>query len=214
MNIITIPSGPLNANAYVVYKEDGGDCVVIDPASSGKVGMELSKHQLHCTHILLTHGHFDHIMGVADLRYREKSICCIHRYDAHALDISDSSVNLCHMSGAMVKRCPVDKFLKDGEVISAAGFDFLVIHTPGHSRGSVCFVVESEKVIFTGDTLFRLSVGRTDLAGGNAEDLYRSITRELFTLPGDYRVLPGHMRETTLDFERKHNPFILSGGRL
>ncbi|MCH5278851.1 MAG: MBL fold metallo-hydrolase [Christensenellaceae bacterium] len=214
MNILSVPTGPLSVNTYIVFTDEaakkGGDCVVIDPANSKKVLDEMAKYKLHCSHILLTHGHFDHIIGVAGLKEHENATVMIHSLDAAAL--SDSSVNLAMISGALVRPCEVDIPLKDNDRFTAAGMDFRVIHTPGHTRGCVCFVMEDEKVIFSGDTLFRLSVGRTDFPGSSTEQLYESILYRLFTLQGDYRVLPGHMRETTLDFERKHNPFMRNGG--
>lgn len=214
MNILSVPTGPLSVNTYIVFTDEaaknGGDCVVIDPANSKKVLDEMAKYSLHCSHILLTHGHFDHIIGVAGLKEHENSIVMIHSLDAAAL--SDSSVNLATISGALVRPCEVDVLLNDNDRFTAAGMDFRVIHTPGHTRGCVCFVMDDEKVIFSGDTLFRLSVGRTDFPGSSTEQLYESILYRLFTLQGDYRVLPGHMRETSLDFERKHNPFMRNGG--
>ena len=150
-------------------------------------------------------------MGVAELKAQENARVHIHALDAPSLQ--GGSGSLSSMMGIMVKRCEADDLLEDGAHFTAAGFDFLCIHTPGHSVGSCCYVMESEHVIFSGDTLFRLSVGRTDLSGGDAEALYDSILKKLFPLPGDYRVLPGHERETTLEFERQHNPFMRNGGR-
>lgn len=211
VNIISMPTGPLGTNTYIVFHEGSSDAVVVDPANSSKVLKKLSENGLHCTDILLTHGHFDHIMGVAELKAQENARVHIHALDAPSLQ--GGSGSLSSMMGIMVKRCEADDLLEDGAHFTAAGFDFLCIHTPGHSVGSCCYVMESEHVIFSGDTLFRLSVGRTDLSGGDAEALYDSILKKLFPLPGDYRVLPGHERETTLEFERQHNPFMRNGGR-
>ncbi|MBR3297650.1 MAG: MBL fold metallo-hydrolase [Clostridia bacterium] len=215
MNILCIPTGVLGTNTYIVYRESGtpekpADCVVIDPAASKPVLKKLRELGLHCTHILLTHGHFDHIMGVAKLREEEGAQVFIHNADAGALEGGEAS--LAYMAGTFVTNCEVDKRLEDGDAFTAAGLEFSVIATPGHTPGGVCYVIESEKVIFSGDTLFRLSVGRTDLRGGDSMQLYESIAYRLFTLSGDYRVFPGHEEPTTLDFERKHNPFMRSGG--
>ena len=106
----------------------------------------------------------------------------------------------------------LDIILHGGECFTAAGIEFSVLHTPGHTKGGVCYVIEKERVIFSGDTLFRLSVGRTDLDGGDNDALYNSLLLLTGRLKGDYRVFPGHMGETTLDFERKHNPYLRGGG--
>lgn len=211
MNIICTPTGPLGTNTYIVYSEEGtaespAPCAVVDPAGSAKVLKLLRAHNLRCTDILLTHGHFDHVMGVAELKAQENARVAIHRLDASAL--TDGKASLAHLGGVLVKKCEVDLLLDDEETITAAGFEFRVIHTPGHTPGGVCYVCEDEKVIFAGDTLFRLSVGRTDLPGGDGEQLSESIAYRLFSLHGDYRVLTGHGEETTLEFERRHNPFM------
>ena len=214
IEIICCPTGPLSTNTYIVYdgsaEPEGGKrpCAVVDPASSHRVLDVLDRNGLHCTHILLTHGHFDHIMGVAEIKSREGAEVLIHRDDADAVSGSGS---LAYMAGALVKKFTVDRLLGDGDVFTAAGMTFRVIHTPGHTPGGVCYVLENERVIFCGDTLFRLSVGRTDLSGGSDEQLYESILYRLFPLHGDYRLLPGHDRETTLDFEREHNPYMKRG---
>lgn len=214
MNIICTPTGPLGTNTYIIYDEEGTEaspapCAVVDPASSKKVLDKIKELRLHCTDILLTHGHFDHIMGVAEIAEKEGARVLIHELDANALTGGRGS--LAYMGGVLVKKCKVDVLLHDEDVITAAGFPFRVIHTPGHTPGGVCFVSEEEKVIFSGDTLFRLSVGRTDLPGGDSEQLFESLTYRLVPLHGDYRVLPGHEEETTLEFEREHNPYVRGG---
>lgn len=215
MQMLCVQTGPLGTNSYVIFNERGTaekpePCVVIDPAASKPILARLREMDLRCTHILLTHGHFDHIMGVAKLKEAEGAEVFIHENDAAAL--SGGEASLAYMAGAFVAKCEVDKHLKDGDAFTAAGLEFRVIHTPGHTPGGVCYVIESEKVIFSGDTLFRLSVGRTDLAGGDGLRLYESIAYRLFTLSGDYRVFPGHDEETTLEYERRFNPFMKSGG--
>ncbi|MCR5809239.1 MAG: MBL fold metallo-hydrolase [Clostridiales bacterium] len=213
LRIVSIPTGPLAVNTYIVWRDDEKtdthECVVIDPANSGKVLRKLSELHLVPTAILITHGHFDHIMGVARLREQTGAKVYVNRLDAASM--RDNGASLASMIGVKVDPTTVDVFVEDNMVITEAGIEFNVIHTPGHTKGGVCYVIENEKVIFSGDTLFFMSYGRTDLPGGDAPALYDSIIYRLFTLKGDYRVLPGHDRETTLDFEREHNMCVQSG---
>ncbi len=204
VNIVSIPTGPLMVNTYIVWQEGRADCAVIDPANSHKVVSKLDELSLACTDILITHGHFDHIMGVAKLKSQTGARVYIHPLEMVAL--RDDAVNLSSLAGFSVDPSNADVHVSNDMVFTAAGIEFKALHTPGHSIGSVCYVVERDKVIFSGDTLFRLSYGRTDLKGGDSEDMHDSLVYRLFALKGDYRVLPGHEQETTLDFERKNNP--------
>lgn len=214
MFIRSIPTGPLAVNTYIVSMnepspERRSECVVIDPANSGKVKRALDEMNFECKAILITHGHFDHIMGVAKLRDATGAKVYINRLDAKAM--SDSGASLATMVGFRVDPSDVDVFVQDNMVFTEAGIEFLAIHTPGHTKGGVCYILREERVIFSGDTLFFMSYGRTDLPGGDAVELYDSIVYRLFTLKGDYRVLPGHDRETTLDFERINNLCVTNG---
>ena len=213
-NVKSIPTGPLAVNTYIVWYGDDTetthDCVVIDPASSHKVKKELDSLNLTCRAILITHGHFDHIMGVAKLREMTGAKVYINKLDSAAMQ--DNGASLATMIGVKVDPSQVDVFVTDEMEFTEAGIRFRVIHTPGHTKGGVCYVVEDERVIFSGDTLFYMSYGRTDLPGGDSAALFDSIVYRLFTLKGDYRVLPGHERETTLEFE-KHFNMCLSSGR-
>ncbi|OQB25343.1 MAG: putative metallo-hydrolase [Firmicutes bacterium ADurb.Bin182] len=206
MVIHTLQTGPLDVNTYIVHTKDGTDCAVIDPADADIVIRSLSDMGLSCTHILLTHGHFDHIMGVSRLKKHYGSKVLIHPDDAPAL--YEDTFNLSYAMGLSVEHCSADLLAEDGFEFEAAGLSFTVIHTPGHSKGSVCYLVKDEHAIFSGDTLFRLSAGRSDLPGSDSFVLYDSIVLKLFALDGDYDVYPGHMGKTTLEFERKRNPFI------
>ena len=209
LNIRCVPTGPLAVNTYIVWNEGNTECVVIDPANSGKILRALDELGLELKAILLTHGHFDHIMGVAKLKQATNARVYINRLDSKAM--SDDGENLAAMVGFRVDPAQVDVFVEDDMRFTEAGIEFSVIHTPGHTKGGVCYVVGSERVIFSGDTLFYMSYGRTDLPGGDASALRDSIVSRLFTLRGDYRVLPGHECETTLDFERIHNMCVING---
>ena len=203
--ILTFVTGPLGTNTYIVYSDDKKSCFIIDPCNAKKMSDVLKENGLKPSHILLTHGHFDHILAVAQLQKEYGAKVCIHADDANALanDIDNLSAYL----SFKVEKCKADILLKDGDIISIGDMEIKVMHTPGHSPGSVCFIFESERVIFSGDTLFHLSVGRTDFEHSSKKDLKASILYKLYMLKGDYTVLPGHEEQTTLDYERQNNPF-------
>lgn len=209
LKILSVPTGPLAVNTYIVWYEGSDECVVIDPAGASKVLSALEKNGLRCRAILVTHGHFDHTLGVCRLKEVTGAKVYISKIDSPAL--KDSGACLASMVGMKIDPCRADVLLKDGALFTEAGVEFRAILTPGHTKGGMCFIIESERVIFSGDTLFCLSYGRTDLPGGDPSELYDSIVFRLFALKGDYRVFPGHEGETTLEFERTHNPCALSG---
>lgn len=198
-----IPVGTLGTNCYVLKNPGSRDAIVIDPGAD----LTLIQDALHrmdavCRLILLTHGHFDHILAVGDLRAPNHAPVCIHEADAHLLTERD-------MFSALIPSDPRPfdpaefVFTKEG-AYTAAGFEFYVMPTPGHTPGSVCYIFDG--LMFTGDTLFRNSIGRTDL-GGDEEQLRRSL-KALKNLPGDYDVYPGHDEPTTLSDERRNNPYL------
>lgn len=202
----TMITGPISTNTYIIYQKRGNECAAIDPSDFNMVASFIDENKLTLTDILITHGHFDHIMSVADLKEKYGAKVSIHELDAASLQ--SERENLAIMTPYDVKPCKADVLLKDGDEIDAAGFILKVIHTPGHSKGGCCYVCEDEKFIFSGDTLFYLSVGRTDFPGCSARALFESINNKLFALEGDYRVYPGHDMATNLDFERKNNPEV------
>lgn len=206
MHIEKIICGPLDTNAYVVWRENENACAVIDPAAYLPVSAFLQAQGLRCDRILLTHGHFDHIGGAKQLRDETGAEICIHHADAFMLESETGS--LAALINMHVDTFTADRLLQDGDIITVSTLQALVLHTPGHTPGGACYYFEEDKVLFSGDTLFRLSVGRADFPGADDEALYRSVADKLFTLAGDATVYPGHMRSTTLDFERDRNPFI------
>lgn len=210
MQPITLLTGPLEVNTYIMLGARAGECFIVDPSDAALVRDTMADRGVKPTHILLTHGHFDHILAVAALQKEFGAKVCIHAEDAEALYSKRASLSV--FAGMEVPPCRADVLLQGGETLDAAGFAVKVLHTPGHSKGSVCYLLERERMIFAGDTLFRLSVGRSDLAGGSERELYESIAYTLFPLAGDYDVYPGHMRKTTLEFERQHNPVMRDWG--
>ncbi len=211
MIIRKIETGYQNlANFYLAVDEQSGEAAVIDACAYDE-NVELDKviEDLGCKlkYILLTHGHFDHILGVRGVRDAYGAKVAIHENDAEYL--INTALSLAMDNGLDHLQRPVrtDILLKDGDVITLGDTELRVMHTPGHTPGSVCFIEENEKVIFSGDTLFCMTVGRTDFPGGSREELAASL-KKLIALDGDYRVLPGHNRETTLERERVRNYFI------
>ena len=199
-----IVCGVLDVNAYVVHREGEQACFVVDPAASEPVLAYMDAQNLYCTHILLTHGHFDHIGGTADIKAQTGATICIHENDADMLH--DDTRSLAVMANLHIKPSTADHTFAQDELFIAAGIRVQVLHTPGHTPGGVCYVCLDDSILFSGDTLFRMSVGRADFPGASNEQLYASIIEKLFALPKEYAIYPGHMRSTTLDFERVRNP--------
>lgn len=205
MKVLTLKTGYMAANAYIVYTENKPEAVIIDPGDDIELIMDLIKeHELKLEKILLTHGHFDHIGAVKDLKERTGAQVAIHKQEADFL--TDPNKNLSYIINRQIVQDPADIFLEDGDLIRVADMEFKVLHTPGHTEGGVCYKLG--KVLFTGDTLFEGSVGRTDLSGGSYEQLMSSIIEKLLVLDDDHLVYPGHGRQTTIGRERRENPFL------
>ena len=206
MKVLSLMVGPIMTNCYLLCDEAAKVCAVIDPGDEPE-RIEALMATTGCTPvmILLTHGHFDHYTGVAGLLEKWPELPVY----IHEKDVTD------RVSGGFDLLFPRlteknQRYYKEGDCLTLGGLTIRVLETPGHSRGSVCLVVEN--VIFSGDTLFYGSCGRTDFAGGSYEDILRSLKR-LAELPGQYKVYPGHDRPTDLDFERRMNPYMKQGLR-
>ena len=199
MEVIVIVTGPLYTNTYVVV--NNGEAVVIDPGADAKCISEyVASKNAKIKHILLTHGHYDHIGAVAALKTDGAKVYMSRRDYEFYLSQKDNP------KYANVVPFDMDVAVSDGDELTLAGYTFKVLETPGHTPGGVCFCLE-DIIIFTGDTLFKQSIGRSDFEYGDSEQLVRSV-KKLFDLPGDRSVLPGHGQDTTLDFERKNNPYV------
>ena len=197
--------GSVSTNTYYIY-DDSKNAVIIDPAIDGKdIYNKLLSKGIMIKGILLTHGHFDHIMGVNELR--EKAAVKVYALDEEKDVLENATVNESEYIGCPCTVKP-DCYVHDGDEIDIEGIRCTVIHTPGHTKGSCCFYFEDNKILISGDTLFRLSVGRTDLPTGSGGALMRSIKEKLFVLPDDVKVYPGHGDSTEIGDEKMGNPFF------
>lgn len=202
MKIRCIPVGAIQTNCYVVINEEAKEALVIDPGEQAKdIRAFMQKQGVTPVAILLTHGHFDHTGAVEEL----KGSYGIPVYAAKKEKSVLSEPNLSMADYTLT----ADEWLEDEEKLSLAGFNLTVIATPGHTPGGCCFYFEEEKVLFSGDTLFCESVGRTDFPGGSMSALIRAIREKLFCLPDDVLVFPGHMGETNIGHEKQYNPFVV-----
>lgn len=198
-----IATGMLGSNCYIIA--NNGTCAVIDPGVCiDEITEILNDNNLEVKYIILTHAHLDHIVTVDKLRQATNGQVALHRLEAPAL--SDSWANGAALFGANETFGPADLLLEDGDVLDCGGMKLEIILTPGHTDGGICIKVED--CIFTGDTLFYMSVGRTDLGRGCSEDLKHSIVEILFKLGNNIKVYPGHGTATTIGFEKENNPFV------
>lgn len=198
--------GPVQTNCYFVYDSDNKKAVVFDVPCDGVYIYEtLKKNGIEVAGICLTHGHFDHIMGANELR--GAASVKIYAYEEEQ-DVCENTHNNCTDQIGRLYTVKCNKYLKDDEEVDIEGIKFKVIATPGHTKGSCCYYFEDDKILISGDTLFCGSIGRSDLPTGSEATLIRSLNARLMCLPDDVKVYPGHGDETTIGFERNHNPFI------
>lgn len=206
LKIGRIVLGMCQTNCYFAYEEGSSKVMVFDPADKGDyIYNGLKDKGFFVEAILLTHGHFDHIWGVEQLK--ERSGAKVYAYEGERELCEDAVLNVSKGAGRV---CIVkaDEYVKDGEEIVAAGICCKLIATPGHTAGSCCYYFENDKILISGDTLFQESVGRTDLPTGSMSMLVRSIKERLLLLPEDVKVYPGHGESTTIGYEKKYNPFL------
>lgn len=197
--------GALQTNCYIVYDEKTKDTAVIDPgANFTKIKSYIETNELNIKYIIITHAHGDHIGALKELKDYSNATVCIHKEDNEML--KSKGRNLSGMMGGTGIEMTADKFLEDGEILEIGDTKLKIIHTPGHSRGGIS--IYCDRVLFSGDTLFQDSVGRTDLYGGSMTELIKSIREKLFILPDDTRVYPGHGPSTTILHEKQENSFV------
>jgi glyoxylase-like metal-dependent hydrolase (beta-lactamase superfamily II) len=212
MKIDRLVLGAYETNCYILREsESASDCLIIDTGlEAGELVDFLHEHKLNPTAVVLTHGHIDHIGGLAQLRKNFTDVkVYVHKRDANIL--SDWQSNLSFLVGVKPAAgdCPrADFTLEDSSIVEQAGIKLEVLHTPGHTPGGICLYVRKEQTVFVGDTLFADSVGRTDMPGGSMTQLLRSIKEKLLTLPDETVVYPGHGPKTTISRERTYNQYL------
>jgi len=209
MKIDRLMLGAYETNCYVLRSsETARDCLIIDPGlGAGKLINFLQEHELNPLAVVLTHGHIDHIAGVAALRTEFPDIRVhIHKLDADML--TEPHTNLSAMTGGNFSIAPAEFSLDEQSIIEQAGVKLSVLHTPGHTPGGICLYSEDEGIVFTDDTLFADSIGRTDFPNGNMPQLLEGIRKKLFTLPDETKVYPGHGPITSIAQEKAHNAFF------
>jgi glyoxylase-like metal-dependent hydrolase (beta-lactamase superfamily II) len=197
--------GPLMENCYILGDEKTGKAAVIDPGDEPeRIVEKLNRKRLNCEYILLTHAHVDHVSGIKGVVEATGAKVLIHKGDAFMLKSAPVQALAFGMKPFMPPK--IEKYIEDGDIIEIGNLKVKVLHTPGHSSGGVCFLVEN--CIFVGDTIFQGSIGRTDLPGGDYNELIASVEAKIFTLPDDTVIYPGHGPETTVGYEKKYNPFF------
>ncbi|MBW4828588.1 MAG: MBL fold metallo-hydrolase [Clostridiaceae bacterium] len=206
MKIERLPVGIYAANCYIIYCEDTKEGIVIDPGGEGDIILErIRKLDLNIKYIIITHGHVDHIGGLAEVKDGTGATVLIHEQDEEML--KDATKNLSSMMPTRETQTSADKFVEDGEKLNFGNHIIEIIHTPGHTLGGISIKIEEN--IFTGDTLFAGSIGRTDFPGGSYKQIIESIKRKLILYPDDTIVYPGHGPSSTIGREKASNPFIV-----
>ena len=207
LKIISLTLGPVQTNTYLVADTETNEAIVIDPAWDGeKIAATVLEQGWQIKEIWLTHAHFDHIGGIADLVSALPQIPALylHRDDHELLKAGGGGAHF----GIQIAPAPEPKSLTHGQILQVGNFRFEARHTPGHRPGHSVFYCASERILFSGDLIFYRSVGRTDLPGGDWATLEKSIREQVYTLPDETRILSGHGEETSVGDEKENNHFV------
>ncbi|MBE7026186.1 MAG: MBL fold metallo-hydrolase [Ruminococcaceae bacterium] len=197
--------GNMDNNCYILGDDKSKHALIIDaPAEAGAVLDVLEEEGLKLKFVLLTHSHYDHIGALDEICEQTGAEVMIHAFEEDA--VNDPTVNLALYAGAPSPETTVSKTIVDTDVITLGDIDIKVLYTPGHTVGSVCYYTEG--MLFSGDTLFLKDIGRCDLPGGDYKIIKESIKKQLYTLPDDTDVFPGHGRATTIGYEKEHNNYV------
>lgn len=197
--------GMVATNCYLVKNKETGAVLIIDPADCAQqIIAKIGQMQGTPEAVLLTHGHFDHIGAAADLKAHYGIPICAYESEREILESVSKNLSGMYGNGFTVT---ADRCFTNGEHAVLAGFDVQVLHTPGHTSGSCCYYIAEEEVLFSGDTLFCCSVGRTDFPTGSMSQIHHSIHEKLFVLPEETQVYPGHDAMTDIGYEKMHNPY-------
>lgn len=206
LKVLKFPLGSMQTNCYFVIDEDTREAIIVDPADDcPAILRRISEKGVSVKYIVLTHGHFDHMLALEKLRAATGAPVCVHLYDAAALTNPDISM-MRQFAGINVPCRPAEIILEEGSVLNLGAREIKVMSTPGHTPGSICLIAGSN--ILSGDTLFREGIGRYDFFGGSYEGIVESLKR-LKDIEGDYKVYPGHGAATSLSHERTFNPYML-----
>jgi glyoxylase-like metal-dependent hydrolase (beta-lactamase superfamily II) len=210
MIIEHFPVAPLACNCVILGDEESGTAIVVDPGGEApRILARLQELGLRCQGIVHTHTHFDHIGATKTVQEATQAPTMIHEDDLFLYEGVQMQLDSFRVPFRAPEMAEIDRFLSDGDTVSSGALEAGVVHTPGHSPGSICLMVEGDRrVLIAGDTLFARSVGRTDLWGGNTSQLVTSIRQKLFALPDETLVICGHGPTTTVGEERRLNPFV------
>jgi len=213
MILESFPVGPLRCNCTILGDEVTHEAIVVDPGDNiPEILSRLEKHGLTLRQIVITHAHIDHIGGAAQLKKATGAPVLLNQKDLGLLGIMEIQAGWLGVPTPEV--APPDASADDGVAIGLASLPAEVLHTPGHTPGSICLFFPKQHLLLAGDTLFAGSIGRTDLPGGDGRQILRSLRDRLLILPDATRVLPGHGAETTIGEERQSNPFLQPGFRM